>query len=124
MLARNSCVASLAIAGLALGLQASPAKALTTWNWSFTTNIADQFGSGTFTTADVVPTAGVTYTITGISGTYNRDGTAYTIFSLSDFGSASNTFQWDGTNASPLLLDLAGVSFKFGELSTVNLYNN
>lgn len=117
MLARNPCVASLAIAGLALGLQAAPAKALTTWSWSFTTNNADQFGSGTFTTADVVPTAETTYSITGISGTYNRGGTAYTISGLSNYNLTSNVFRWDGTSTSPIILNFGGVSFTFSDIS-------
>ncbi|MFN7900790.1 MAG: hypothetical protein ACK5N0_14230 [Synechococcaceae cyanobacterium] len=72
-----------AAATLGAALAPSNAFAVTTWNWSFKTSIASQFGSGTFTTADVVPTAGTTYQITGASGTYNRGGNTYTITSLS-----------------------------------------
>jgi hypothetical protein len=89
---------------LGVALAPSSALAVTTWNWSFTTDIADQYGSGTFTTADVVPTAGTTYEITGVSGTYNREGTAYTITGLDT--SSRNEFQWDGTTSSPILIDL------------------
>jgi hypothetical protein len=79
-------------AAVTLGVALAPSNALavTTWNWSFATTIADQFGSGTFTTADVVPTAGTTYQITGVSGTYNRRGTAYTITGPA---AATNQFQ-------------------------------
>jgi hypothetical protein len=82
-----------------------PALAVTTWDWSFTSSIADQFGSGTFTTADVTPTAFTTYDIIGISGTYNRAGTSFTISSLdnSPGGPNVNKFQWDGTIASKIL---------------------
>ena len=91
-------------AAVTLGVALAPSNALavTTWNWSFATNIADQFGSGTFTTADVVPTAGTTYQITGVSGTYNRGGTAYTITGLA---AGANKFQWSGTSSSSILTD-------------------
>ena len=52
------------------GMQASPAQALV-WNWSFSTDVPSQFGSGTFTTGDVIPSPGVFYDIFDISGTYN-----------------------------------------------------
>jgi hypothetical protein len=85
-------------------LAPSNALAVTTWNWSFAAEFADEFGSGTFTTADVVPTAGTTYQITGASGTYNQGGSAYSITGiLSD--STTNQFQWSGTSSSPILAD-------------------
>jgi hypothetical protein len=92
-----------AVATLGAALAPSNAFAVTTWNWSFTTNISDQFGSGTFTTTDVVPTAGTTYQITGVSGTYNRGGIANAITSLQT--DATNQFRWDGTSSSPILAD-------------------
>jgi hypothetical protein len=94
-------------AAVTLGVALAPSNALavTTWNWSFATEFADQFGSGTFTTADVVPTAGTTYEITGVSGTYNRGGTAYTITGLSISGLYANKFQWSGTSSSSILAD-------------------
>lgn len=98
------------VSAFALGIALSPANALavTTWNWSFSTNISDQFGSGTFTTADVTPTAGTSYEITGISGTYNRGGTAYSITGLSY---SPQYFQWDGTSSSSILVDISGFNF-------------
>jgi hypothetical protein len=99
--ARDLLKTCAAVATLGAVLAPSNALAVTTWNWSFTTDIADQSGSGTFTTADVTPTAGTTYQITGISGTYNRGGTAYTITGLN--GDESNQFQWNGTSSSPIL---------------------
>ncbi|MFN5514156.1 MAG: hypothetical protein ACK5CA_05245, partial [Cyanobacteriota bacterium] len=99
----------------------APAQAITTWNWSFTGD-GNQSATGTFTTADVTPQAGVTYTITGITGTYNRDSTAYTITGLStDYQGPSNTFQWNGTPSSPLLSDFAGISFDTTS-ELVNMY--
>jgi hypothetical protein len=112
---------SLAATGLGIGLQATPAQAITTWDWSFTTSISDQFGSGTFTTADVVPTANTTYAIIGISGTYNRGGSAYAITNLSSFNQADNLFQWDGTSLSSILATQGGISFVAGGLG-INLY--
>jgi hypothetical protein len=112
---------SLAATGLAIGLQATPAQAITTWDWSFTTDISDQFGSGTFTTADVVPTANTTYAITGISGTYNRGGTTYAITNISSFNLADNLFQWDGTSLSSILATQGGISFDADGLG-INIY--
>jgi hypothetical protein len=91
-------------------LLSAPAQAINIWNWSFTGD-GNQSASGTFQTADVTPTAGVTYTITGITGTYNRDSVAYEITGLRDFQAATNTFQWDGTSSSSILSDLNGISF-------------
>ena len=116
---------ALAASCAVLALQSNPAQAITTWNWSFTTNIADQYGSGTFTTADVVPTAGVTYPITAISGTYNRAGTIYNILGLSTDVGADNTFQWNGTSSSPIIATYDGISFQVSDgviASDVKMY--
>ena len=110
-----------AIAGgtlIGLGLLSAPAQAITFWNWSFTGN-GNQSASGTFQTADVTPTAGVTYSITGITGTYNRNSVAYTITGLSDYNGGTNTFQWNGTSSSPLLSNSDGISFN----TTSNSFN-
>jgi hypothetical protein len=115
---------SLSLAALSLAF-AAPAQAITLWNWSFTGR-GNQSASGTFTTADVTPTAGVTYTITGITGTYNRDFTAYTITGLDSYQNASNTFRWNGTPSSSLLSYQRGISFALANAyrNQVNLYNN
>lgn len=110
----KSCLLAAAI-GLSAGslVLASPAQAITTWNWSITTTNPTQFGSGTFTTADVTPTPGTTYNITGISGTYTHNNTLYVIDRLDyGYGSADNTFRWDGTNSSPILATANGISFR------------
>ncbi len=57
----------------------------------------------------MTPTAGVTYTITEITGTYNRDSVAYTITGLSS--PFQRTFQWDGTPSSSLLSNGNGIQF-------------
>jgi hypothetical protein len=94
----------------------SAAQALTTWNWSFTTPDADQFGAGTFTSADAVPTANAPITITGISGTYNRGGRTYGITGLDNFN-RNNIIVWDGTPSSSLMANgdvdnFQGVAFE------------
>ncbi|BAZ85683.1 hypothetical protein [Dolichospermum compactum] len=114
-----------AIAGgtlIGLGLLSAPAQAISLWNWSFTGDV-NQSASGTFQTADVTPTAGVTYSITGITGTYNRDSVAYTITGLSGFANGTNTFQWNGTSSSPLLSNTGGISFNTTS-EPVNFYYN
>ena len=111
-----------ASAGLAVMAAPSPALAIT-WNWSFQTDIQDQFGSGTFTTADPPPpVAGTIYTITSIAGTYSRGGTTYDITGLKS--QTDNTFKWDGTSLSPILAMTAGISFFTDSAGSryVNLY--
>jgi hypothetical protein len=115
-----TCV-SLGLLGAGV-IQASAAQAITTWTWSFTTEISDQFGSGTFTTADVTPAPGVFFSVIGIHGTYNRNGISYSISGLSGAFGATNNFQWDGTTISPMILTGGGISFEVGS-DVVNLYN-
>ncbi len=104
-----------------IGLQATPAQAITTWNWSFTTDISGQYASGTFTTTDVIPTAFTTYSILDIDGTYSRGGSTYNIEGLSDYMDAENEFQWDGTVLSPIISTTYGISFLTSG-NNVNLY--
>ena len=119
--ARNLVKTCSAAVTLGVALAPSNALAVTTWNWSFTTDTADQFGSGTFTTADVVPTPGTTYQITGVSGTYNRGGTAYTIIGLNP--SDPNKFQWSGTTSSPILTgQFQSIGFDLAGLRYLSLY--
>jgi len=72
----------------------------------------------------VVPTPGTTYQITGVSGTYNRGGTAYTITGLDTNDSFANQFRWSGTSSSSILSDFFEYFvFKVTSGSTVGLYN-
>ena len=99
-------VSLAAIAGAA-----SPAMAVTTWNWSFSVD-SSNYGSGTFTTADVVPTANVDVQITGISGSITESGSTYSITALGN--SLDNKFLWDGSGSSSLLArnnPFMGISF-------------
>ena len=91
---------ALAAAASLTALAVPNAAQALTWNWSFTTTNASQYGSGTFTTAGEVPAAGTTYQITGISGTYNRNSSSYAITSLN--GTYTNAFRWDGTPTSAI----------------------
>ena len=72
----------------------------------------------------MTPTAGVTYSITGITGTYNRDSVPYTITGLSSFYGTSSTFQWNGTLSSPILSNYDGISFSTSSSNEdeVNMY--
>jgi len=125
----KTCAAAVT---LGVALATSNALAVTTWNWSFTTNFASQFGSGTFTTADVVPTPGTTYQITGVSGTYNRNGIAYTIVDLVSTSLIRNQFQWSGTSSSPILAyfdqRIAFLAISFSnrpvDVEVINLFQN
>lgn len=103
ILTKHSLKACCAAVALGAALTPTSALAVTTWNWSYLTDISDQFASGTFTTADVTPAANTTYQITSISGTYNRDGTAYAITGL-DTGE-TNQFRWDGTSSSQIFAE-------------------
>jgi hypothetical protein len=93
-----------AAATLGAFLAPSNAFAVTTWNWSFTTNTADHFGSGTFTTADVVTAANTDYVILAISGTHSIGGNTYQITGIDNFWSPQK-FRWNGTSSSPILRD-------------------
>ncbi|MFM7549174.1 MAG: hypothetical protein ACKO8I_09950 [Cyanobacteriota bacterium] len=113
----------LASAGFFLAAVA-PAQAVTTWNWSFSSP-SNRSGSGTFTTADVTPTAGVDIQILGISGSIS-DGSTYNITSLNSQN--NNIFRWDGSSSSPFLVQnrqinpFAGISFTTTNNGNYNLY--
>lgn len=114
-------IALAAAASLATMAVPNAAQALT-WNWSFTTSEPSVSGSGTFTTADAVPAPSVTYQITDISGTYNRAGASYTI---TDLMSAANQFRWNGTPASPILVNAYdNIGFNLAGGGLVLLNNN
>ena len=109
----NRFVAQGAVGAALLATWASaPAQALT-WNWSFTGNLTS--GQGTFTTAGTTAQAGITETITGITGTYTRSGTGGTdgTFQITGLGNSFSgyRFQWDGTSTSPILSNNLGIVF-------------
>jgi hypothetical protein len=116
---KNLVTACAAAATLGAFLAPSNAFAVTTWNWSFTTNIADHFGSGTFTTADVVPAANTDYVILAISGTHSIGGNTYQITGIDNWWSPQK-FRWNGTSSSPILRynsisDNNPISYKYNQ---------
>ena len=108
---------------LATCLQAGAASALT-WNWSFNGGPLPS-GQGTFTTAGSTAQANTLETITGITGTYiDTSGISRTITGLSTLLGATNTFQWDGSNSSPIITSFDGIAFFLDTLDEVGIYYN
>jgi hypothetical protein len=66
----------------------------------------------------VTPAANTTYTITGISGTFNHLGTPSPITGLDPSG--VNIFTWEGPN-SRMLVSSVGVKFYYGSSSSAAL---
>ena len=117
-------IALAGAASLAMLFVPNAARALT-WNWSVTGENGS--AQGTFTTAGATAQAGVTETITGVTGTYTRSNTGdngtYTITGLGLIGGADNTFQRNGSNASPLIASGGGITFTFATTSSeFNIY--
>ena len=106
---------------LAACLQAGAASALT-WNWSFIGGPLPS-GQGTFTTAGSTAQANTLETITGVTGTYiDPNGISRTITGLGNLLGATNQFQWDGSNASPIITDFDGIAFVLDTLNQVGIY--
>jgi hypothetical protein len=122
---------SISAIGLAICLQATPAQAVTEWEWSFDApncisgglNVCS--GTGFLTTKDVVPTANTIYDIISIAGSYSviglSGGTSYAIVSISNFNNADNRFSWDGTSLSEIIVSGRGFSFRTSGGFDVNL---
>ena len=117
----RSCLITAGLVSAAVHLPL-PASAVTVWNWSFQTTSPNQSASGTFTTADVTPTAFTTYSITSIDGTYINNGSSYAILGLSDFYYSDNLFQWNGTSLSTILTTNNGIAFRTVD-DKVNFYS-
>ena len=106
---------------LATCLQAGAASALT-WNWSFNGGPLPS-GQGAFTTAGSTAQANTLETITGVTGTYiDSNGISRTITGLVNLFGATNQFQWDGSNASPIITDYDGIAFALDTLDQVVIY--
>lgn len=91
---------------LFLGIPLVPleAQAVTLWNWAITGS--DGTGSGTFETADVVPSPLTSYQIIGMTGSVTRQGVVTPVAALnSNFASF---FQWNGGSQSPILVGPSG----------------
>jgi hypothetical protein len=106
---------------MATCLQAGAASALT-WNWSINGGPLPS-GQGTFTTAGSTAQANTLETITGITGTYtDTGGISSTITGLGTLLGATNTFQWDGSNSSPIITNFDGIAFILDTLGQVSIY--
>lgn len=104
---------ALGLAGLGILQQASSVKALT-WDWSYNVPSGNRNGvqsyeqaAGTFTTAGTTFQSNTPYTITQVTGARN----GITIAGLSPAGVAGQTFEWNGSNSSPLLLNKDGFAY-------------
>ena len=119
MLKRSLLIAGLTIGSLSLANQSAYALS---WNWSVLDSNG-QTSSGNFTTDGTSYQPGTIYTISAITGTSNIIATGKTIAGINgSFGGASNLLQWDGTNSSPIISDIGGISWDNTDGSTVNIY--
>jgi hypothetical protein len=117
MLKRSLFIAGLTIGSLSLANQSAHALS---WTWSLVDSNG-QTSSGTFTTDGTSYQAGTTYNITAITGTSNIHATGQTIANIDGFY-GSNTLQWDGTNSSPIIGEVAGISWDNTDGNTVIIY--
>ncbi|MEI6379779.1 MAG: hypothetical protein WCO81_02660 [Cyanobacteriota bacterium ELA615] len=118
MLKRSILIAGLSIGSLSLANQGAHALS---WTWSLVDSNG-QTSSGTFTTDGFSYQAGITYTISAITGTSNINQTGQTIANIIDYVGASNTLQWDGTNSSPLISNIDGISWNNTDGTFVIIY--
>jgi len=118
MLKHTLFIAGLTIGSLSLANQSAHALS---WNWSVVDGNG-QTSSGTFTTDGTSYQAGTTYNITGITGTSNLGATGKTIANISSVGSPSNTFQWDGTNSSPIITQYNGIEWANTDGKSIEIY--
>jgi hypothetical protein len=103
MLKRSLFIAGLTIGSLSLANQSAHALS---WNWSVLDSNG-QTSSGTFTTDGTSYQAGITYTISAITGNSNIHTTGATIAGIY-VAAGYNLFQWDGTNSSPIISGSVG----------------
>jgi hypothetical protein len=120
MLKHTLFIAGLTIGSLSLANQSAHALS---WHWAYSD---DQGGhaQGTFTTGGASYNSADVYTISAIAGTYTPSGgSAETITGLSGSGGADETFKWDGTNSSTILVTSSGFSYVTNQGSDVNIYS-
>ena len=121
MLKHTLFIAGLTIGSLSLANQSAHALS---WNWAYSD---DQGGlaQGTFTTGGASYNSTDVYTILAIAGTYTPSGgSAETITGLSGLGGPDQTFKWDGTNSSTILVKSNGFSYVTNQGSDFNIYTN
>jgi len=118
MLKHTLFIAGLTIGSLSLANQSAHALS---WNWAYSDDQGGQ-AQGTFTTGGASYNSADVYTISAIAGTYTPSGgSAETITGLSTSGGADETFKWDGTNSSTILVTSNGFSYVTNQGSDVNI---
>jgi hypothetical protein len=90
-----------------------------TWNWSFDGSV-----QGTFTTAGTTAVANTFQTITAITGTYTYSDGTFDITGLSSSFGATNDFQLDGSDPSPIIVKQDGIPFSLHNGGGINLFRN
>jgi len=119
MLKSSILIAGLTIGSLSVANQGAHALR---WTWSLVDS-KGQTSSGTFTTDGTSYLAGTNYNITAITGTSNITETGKTIANInSSFHGPSNILRWDGTNSSPLISNVNGISWDNTDGNSVNIY--
>jgi len=121
MLKHTLFIAGLTIGSLSLANQSAHALS---WHWAYSD---DQGGlaQGTFTTGGASYNSADVYTISAIAGTYTPSGgSAETITGLSGSAGADQTFMWDGTNTSTILLNNNGFEYVTNRNSDFNIYKS
>ena len=123
MLKHTLFIAGLTIGSLSVVNQSAHALS---WHWAY---IDDQGGlaQGTFTTGGASYNSADVYTISAIAGTYTPSGgSAETITGLSSvvWPQVDQTFKWDGTNTSTILLNNNGFEYVTNRNSDFNIYKS
>ncbi len=103
---RLECLLPASAASLVVAIALTPAEASATSIWTWTLTGAQVTGSGTFVTADVVPTPHTPYPIVGISGSITREGVVTPVAGLNS--NFTSVFQWNGLDDSPILVGPGG----------------
>jgi len=123
MLKHTLFIAGLTIGSLSLANQSAHALS---WHWAYSD---DQGGlaQGTFTTGGASYNSADVYTISAITGTYTPSGgSAETItgFSNAVWQYVDQTFMWDGTNSSTILLNNNGFEYVTNQNSDFNIFSS
>ena len=123
MLKHTLFIAGLTIGSLSLANQSAHALS---WNWAYSDDQGGQ-AQGTFTTGGASYNSADVYTISAITGTYTPSGgSAETITGLSSvvWPQVDQTFKWDGTNTSTILLNNNGFEYVTNRNSDFNIYKS
>jgi len=122
MLKHTLFIAGLTIGSLSLANQSAHALS---WHWAYS-NDQGGLAQGTFTTGGASYNSTDVYTISAIAGTYTPNGgSAETITGLSSavYPFVDQTFMWDGTNSSTILVNNNGFEYVTNQGSDFNIYS-